>query len=68
MEKLIRQYIVISDDDLKQLAADRSKAVQQYLISSGKIKPERLFLTEPKQFTPEKKDKLSNSRVEFKLK
>ncbi|MFB3894739.1 MAG: DUF748 domain-containing protein [bacterium] len=68
MEKLIREHITITDDDLKQLAADRAKSVQQFIIATTKVKPERLFLTEPKQLAPEKKEKESNSRVEFKLK
>ncbi|MCX7918969.1 MAG: DUF748 domain-containing protein [bacterium] len=67
MEQLIRQNIIITDDDLKLLAANRAKSVQQYIIATNKVKPERIFLTEPKQLEPEKKEKLSNSRVEFKL-
>jgi hypothetical protein len=37
-------------------------------LKSGQIEPERIFILEPKSLGPEKKEKLKNSRVEFKLK
>jgi hypothetical protein len=41
--------------------------VKGELLQSGKIEPERVFIVEPKRLTPEKKDKVTDSRVEFKI-
>jgi hypothetical protein len=35
---------------------------------AGQIQPERVFIVEPKNLTPEKKEKQKDSRVDFKLK
>jgi hypothetical protein len=32
------------------------------------VEPERIFMVEPKSLAPEKKEKLKDSRVDFKLK
>lgn len=68
MEKLILTYIVITDDDLRLLATDRSLKVKDYILQSGEIDPKRIFLTEPESLQPEENEKLRNSRVDFKLK
>jgi hypothetical protein len=34
---------------------------------SGQIEPERIFISEPKSLTPEKKAKIKESRVDFKI-
>ena len=48
MEKLIYDHIVISDDDLHQLGMDRATAIKDYLVETGPIEPERIFLLQPK--------------------
>jgi len=68
MEKLIRENMTVQDDDLKQLALERAKAVEAYLLQSEKIEPERIFLVKPKSLVPEKKGGLKDSRVNLSLK
>jgi hypothetical protein len=68
MEKLLLASIRITDDDLRQLASARARAVQEAILGAQKIEPSRVFLVEPKALTPETKDKLRESRVDFSLK
>jgi hypothetical protein len=68
MEKLMLTHIEVKDDDLRQLAARRALAVKDYILKSGKVNADRVFLLQPKSLQPEKKDDLKNSRVDFKLK
>jgi hypothetical protein len=46
METLVSATIPISDSDLETLAADRAKAVRDYILQTGKVEAERLFLTQ----------------------
>ncbi len=46
MEQLLLDTVQVSESDLLTLAADRAKAVREYLAQSGKVEPERLFLAE----------------------
>ncbi len=68
MEKLLRASIRIADDDLRQLASQRAKTVKELILAPQKIEAGRIFLVEPKTLTPEQKEKLRNSRVDFSLK
>lgn len=68
MENLILEHIVVQDDDLRLLAVERGKAVQERLLESKMIAPERIFLVEPKKLEPEKKEGMKDSRVELRLK
>ncbi len=68
MEKLMLTHIQIKDDDLRQLASQRALEVKDYILKSGQVTPDRVFLVEPKSLEPEPKDKLKGSRVDFKLK
>jgi len=68
MEKLMLTHIVVTDDDLRQLASQRALKAKDYILKSGQIEPARVFLVEPKSLQPEKKEKLKESRVDFKLK
>jgi len=68
MEKLMLSHIEIKNEDLRQLASQRALKVKEYLLKSGQIAPEKVFLIEPKSLEPEKKEKLKNSRVDFRLK
>ena len=68
MEKLMLTHIEIKDDDLRQLASRRALAVKDYIVKSGKVTADRVFLIEPKSLAPEKKEGLKDSRVDFRLK
>ena len=68
MEKLMLTHLEITDDELRQLASERALAVKDYILKSGKITADRVFLIEAKSLAPEAKEKLKNSRVDFKLK
>ncbi len=68
MEKLLLASIQITDDDLRQLASLRARTVKEMILKSQKIEANRIFLLEPKSLTPELKEKLRNSRVDFSLK
>ena len=68
MEKLMFTYIEVRESDLRSLAAQRAMSVKDAVLKSGKIEAERIFTLEPKSFAPEKKEKLKDSRVDFKLK
>ena len=65
-EKLLITNIRITDDDLRLLAMDRSKAVKAYLVSNGGIESKRIFLLEPK--ASENSEARDNARVTFLLK
>jgi uncharacterized protein involved in outer membrane biogenesis len=68
MQKLMLTHIEIKEDDLRQLARQRSAKVRDDMVNVGKIDPERIFVIEPKTLAPEKKEKLKDSRVDFKIK
>jgi uncharacterized protein involved in outer membrane biogenesis len=68
MEKLMITHIEIKDDDLRKLASQRALLVKDHILKSGQVEPERVFLVEPKTLPPEKKEKLRDSRVDFRLK
>ncbi len=68
MEKLILAHIEVKPDDLRDLALARSQAVKEALLKSGKVEAERIFLVEPKSLAPDKKEKVRDSRVDFRIK
>ncbi|MBS3917788.1 MAG: DUF748 domain-containing protein [Deltaproteobacteria bacterium] len=68
MEKLILTHLEIKDGDLRNLASQRAMKVKEAIVKSGPVEPERIFILEPKSLTPEKKEKIKDSRVDFKLK
>jgi uncharacterized protein involved in outer membrane biogenesis len=68
MEKLMLTHIEITDADLRSLASQRSMKVKDTILKSGQVEPERIFILEAKSLAPEKKEKLKDSRVDFKLK
>lgn len=67
MEKLMLVNIDVSDSDLRQLAARRAQNVKELMLQS-EIAADRIFIVEPKTLTPEKKEKVKDSRADFKLK
>jgi hypothetical protein len=42
--------------------------VKDYILKSKQVEPERIFLVEPKTLQPEKKEKIRDSRIDFRLK
>ncbi|KQC09496.1 MAG: hypothetical protein APR62_13995, partial [Smithella sp. SDB] len=68
MEKLLLNSIEVTDSDLRQLAERRAQNVKELLLQSGNIEASRVFIVEPKTHSPEKKDKVKDSRVNFRLK
>jgi len=68
MEKLMLTNTAIQEEDLQALARRRSARVMQALVRSGQVEAGRLFIVDPRSIAPQKKEKLKDSRVEFKLK
>ena len=68
MEKLMLTHVQVTDDDLRQLAVERASRVRDRLVAVGKVEPGRVFLVEPKTLPPERKEKLRDSRVDFRIK
>jgi hypothetical protein len=68
MEKLFLTHTEVSDSDLRLLASERAENVKEFILESGKVTSDRLFVIEPKSLSPPKKEKALESRVEFKLK
>jgi uncharacterized protein involved in outer membrane biogenesis len=68
MEKLMLTHIEIKEGDLRTLATQRAMKVKDAILKSGQVEPERVFILEPKSLAPEKKEKVKDSRVDFKLK
>jgi hypothetical protein len=59
---------VFSEGDLGNLASQRAMKVKDTILKSGQVEPERIFILEPKSLAPKKKEKIKDSRVDFKLK
>jgi hypothetical protein len=68
MEKLMLTNTVVKDEDMRALANQRAMNTKDAILKSGKISSDRVFLVETKTLTPEKKENIKNSRVDFKLK
>ena len=68
MEKLMMTHIVIKEDDLRLLATKRAETVADALLEEGEFDSGRIFIVEPKTLAPEKKEKVADSRVDFRLK
>ncbi len=70
MEKLMLQHVTVSDDDLRQLAAQRAQAVRDALLGAGQIGAERLSIAAGNPLTSEEAEKLKGKlkRVEFTMK
>ena len=67
MEKLMLTHIQVTDDNLRLLAVGRASHVRDILVASGRVEPERVFLVEPKSLSPERKEKMRDSRVDFRI-
>jgi len=68
MEKLMLTHLQVTDDDLRRLAIERTSRVRDHLVAMGGVDPGRVFLVEPKTLPPERKEKLRDSRVDFRIK
>jgi len=68
MEKLIMTNIEVANSDLRQLALHRAEKVKELILGAGEIKAGQIFIVEPPSLSPEKKEKVKESRVNFKLK
>lgn len=68
MKGLMIENIEVTEDDLRLLASARAEAVKDYILSTEKVEPERIFVAWPDSLTPEEKKDLKPSRVEFRLK
>ncbi|KXB32749.1 hypothetical protein AT959_00705 [Dechloromonas denitrificans] len=64
MEKLMLTNLPASDDDVRALAVRRAETVQGWLVESGKVPVERIFLLPAKI---EADEKAKTSRVDFSL-
>jgi hypothetical protein len=67
MEKLLFTHIEITNADLLQLARDRASRVSEYLLESGKVDPQRIFVSEPEAIHKENAGE-RNSRAILTLK
>jgi hypothetical protein len=65
MEKLILAHIIITEDDLRELAQERAGAVKDDLVRRN-IEPSRIFLLAASlKPSEDKSEKLKDSRVDF---
>jgi hypothetical protein len=68
MEQLLLEHINVEEDDLRLLAVQRAQRIKDYILQSGKVETERIFLIEPRVLAPERKEALKDSRVDLRLK
>ncbi len=52
MEDLLAAAMPVTESDFRELAAARARAVREYILASGKVEPERLFLVEQQTSGP----------------
>jgi hypothetical protein len=67
METLLLTHATATDDELRQLAGERAVAAKTWLVETGKIAAERVFLTAPRMSADGIGDKGRASRVDFSL-
>ncbi len=68
MEKLMLTNQKVTEEDLRALAGERALAARDYLLQSGQIEQERIFIVEADTLAGDKKEGVKESRVDFKLK
>ncbi len=72
MEKLMLTNLKVTDEDLKTLAVERARAVMGYLLQSGQIEPERIFIVQAGALAGETGSRenggVKKSRADFQLK
>ncbi len=67
MEKLLFTAITISTAGLRHLAMERAEAAKDRLLEDGRLRPNRLYITEPVIELPEDTTELSLPRVKFAI-
>lgn len=67
MENLMVTHAQVTEEDLRQLANRRAQAAKDYLVETGKVPAERVFLVAPRLGADETKDKGRTTRAEFAL-
>lgn len=67
MEKLILTNIEVTDEALRELAKQRAQRVREYLLQSGQLGSEQVFLVEPKSITQKPEGGGKGSRVDFAI-
>jgi len=65
-KKLLITHIILDENDLRSLALKRAENTKAYILSSGKVEKERIFLLEPSAVKKEETDQ--TARVNFSLK
>ncbi len=68
MEKLMLTNARVTDEDMRALANQRAQAAKDWLIHTGQVPPERVFIIAPKLDAGDIKDKGKASRADFSLK
>ncbi len=67
MEQLMLAHINVGDNELRELAVQRAKAAQDWLIEKGGILRDRVFVSEPK-IKPDDSGKELDSTAKFSIK
>jgi uncharacterized protein involved in outer membrane biogenesis len=65
-KKLLITHITVDENDLRSLALTRAENTKTYILSTGKVEKERIFLLEPSAVKKEETDQAG--RVNFSLK
>ena len=68
MEKMLLDYLVVTDADVQALGAKRAQLVRDWFIEKGGIDPDRVFLLNAASASEKKEGKPASPRVEFSLK
>jgi Domain of Unknown Function (DUF748) len=67
MEQLMLASVQVSDGELRLLADARAQAAKDWLVETGKIAAERIFIAAPKADAAGTQDQGKASRVDFSL-
>ncbi|RJR51300.1 MAG: DUF748 domain-containing protein [Desulfobacteraceae bacterium] len=67
MERALKADIEVSEAELRELAQRRAAAVRDVIISSSNVDPERIYLVQSQPLSPQEKEGVKESRVEFTL-
>ena len=68
MERLMLANAKVADDDLRRLANERAQAAKGWLVETGKVAAERVFIVSPKTGADGIKDSGMPTRADFTLK
>jgi hypothetical protein len=66
-EQLMLSKMQVGDEELRRLADARAQAVKDWLVETGKIAAERIFIAAPKAPAESAQDQGKTSRVDFSL-